>query len=363
VKIIFKTTLICSAISLISCSYLQADKVDYKSAAKPAPPLSIPPDLSQLSKDTRYSIIDGSVSASGYQASQKNAVKAPIAATEIGDVRIERSGNQRWLVVKRPTPKVWDITKEFWLESGFSFALDQRDLGIMETDWAENRAKLSQGTIQSFMSKIFNSISSTAERDKYRTRLETNAAGETEIYISHRGLYEVYTEERSNQTVWQPRAADPELETEFLRRLMLKLGASTEQTKDLGNSVYNKPTAELSVIDGRTVILLEENFDRAWRRVGLSLDRSGFTVEDRDRKQGIYYVRYISPNKEAVAEQGFFGKLFNNDAPKVAAAQKYWISVKAQATKSVVSVLNDQGLPEQSSAGEAIAKLIAQDLK
>ena len=229
-KSILKVTTLGAALALAGCSALESDKVDYRSTSK-GPSLVVPPDLTQLSKDTRYTIVDGGVSASGIKTGPSVSGKSPVAAPSLGDVRIERAGNQRWLVVKRPAEGLWEPVKDFWQENGFLLAMDQSNLGIMETDWAENRAKLPQDFIRNSLGKILDSLYSTAERDKFRTRLETNANGETEIYISHRGVIEVYTAERSENTVWQPRPADPELEAEFLRRLMVQLGSSPEQAK------------------------------------------------------------------------------------------------------------------------------------
>jgi outer membrane protein assembly factor BamC len=364
VKSIIQMTALGTALALAGCSALESDKVDYRSSTVKAPSLVIPPDLTQLSKDTRYTVVDGAVSASGYKPTQAAGAKVPVAATEIGDVRIERVGNQRWLVVKRPSDKLWEPVKDFWQENGFLLAMDQRDLGIMETDWAENRAKIPQDLIRNSLGKLLDSFYSTAERDKFRTRLETNAAGETEIFISHRGVAEVYTKERSDETVWQPRASDPELEAEFLRRLMVSLGSTPEQAKTLvASSGVAKSVASLGTSAGHPVVNIAEGFDRAWRRVGLALDRTGFTVEDRDRKQGIYFVRYVAADTGANTEPGFFGKLFGGSSVKSAEATKFQIAVKSQGEATVVSVLDSKGAPESSASAQRIAKVIAEDIK
>ena len=146
-------------------------------------------------------------------------------------MRIERAGTQRWLVVNRSADELWNPIREFWQENGFLLALDQPNLGIMETDWAENRAKIPQDFIRNALGKVFDSLYSTSERDKFRTRLERTASGGTEIYISHRGMQEVYSTSTKDQTVWQPRAPDPEIEAEFLRRLMVKLGVPQDQAR------------------------------------------------------------------------------------------------------------------------------------
>jgi outer membrane protein assembly factor BamC len=355
-----KLTLLGLAIGLSACTALETDKVDYRSAAK-APTLTVPPDLTQLSKETRYNVVGGAVSASGYQAGQAAANKTGVAAVSVGDVRIERAGNQRWLVVSRPAEKLWDPVKDFWQENGFLLAMDQNTLGIMETDWAENRAKIPQDAIRNLLGKMLDSLYSTPERDKFRTRLERDANGDTEIFISHRGMIEVYTTEAKSQTVWQPRPADPELEAEFLRRLMVKLGVSTEQAKSLVAGSVAKSTASVSTANGRPVLLLEEGFDRAWRRVGLALDRTGFTVEDRDRKQGIYFVRYVAPTSES-SEPGFFSKLFSGSAKGIEAT-KFQIAVQSQGDVTTVSVLDIKGVPETSDSAQRIVKVLADDIK
>ncbi|MDE2417331.1 MAG: outer membrane protein assembly factor BamC [Burkholderiales bacterium] len=355
-----KLGLVGVVVALSACSTLETDKVDYRSTGK-APTLTVPPDLTQLSKDTRYAVVDGGVSAAGSQAAQATAPKTSIAAITLGDVRIERSGNQRWLVVKRPPEKLWEPIKDFWQENGFLLSMDQSNLGIMETDWAENRAKIPQDFIRSSLGKLLDSLYSTAERDKFRTRLERNANGETEIFISHRGVIEVYTSEQQGSTVWQPRPTDPELEAEFLRRLMVKLGISQEESKALVANSVSKSVATVSSINGQPAVLIEENFDRAWRRVGLALDRTGFTVEDRDRKQGLYFVRYVAPGSEN-SEPGFFAKIFKKDT-KVSGPSKYQIAVRSQGDSTVVSVLDAMGSPESSASAQRIVKVIADDIK
>ncbi len=347
-------------LTLGACSVLETDKVDYKSAGK-APSLEVPPDLTQLARDTRYVVPGAAVTASSFQVGQTVSQSTPTAASTVGDVRIERAGTQRWLVINRPADKLWDPVKDFWIENGFLLVMDQANLGIMETDWAENRAKIPQDIIRSTIGKLFDSLYSTGERDKFRTRLERNANGGTEIFISHRGMVEVYNSTAKDQTVWQPRAADPELETEFLRRLMVKLGVSEAQSKALvaAGPVIN--SAQVESVNGQPLVRLNDEFDRAWRRVGLALDRTNFTVEDRDRSKGIYFVRYVAPNSEK-AEPGFFGKLFGAAKP-ANAPQKFRISVLSQGNTSTVSVQNIDGSPAAVADAQRIVKVLADDLK
>jgi outer membrane protein assembly factor BamC len=361
---ISKAALIGISVTLCACSSLEPGKVDYRSAATTkTTKLDVPPDLTQLSKDSRYVVIDGAVSASNANLSgQAQPLNNSLAALTMGDVRIERSGNQRWLVVNRPAEKLWEPVREFWLESGFQLVKDQSELGIMETEWAENRAKIPLDIIRASLGKLLDSLYSTSERDKFRTRLERNLQGETEIFISHRGVEEVYTTASKEHTVWQPRAADAELEAEFLRRLMVKLGLGKESTKTLvAASLPVKTIATITTDNGQPVVRIDEGFERAWRRVGLALDRSGFTVEDRDRKQGVYFVRYVAiPTGNT--EPGFFSKLFSS-SDKTTETLKFRISVRSVAEVTTVSVQNAQGNAETSENAQRIVKVIAEDIK
>ena len=360
-----RLSLLALVTALSACSnLLEGDKIDYKSATK-ASTLDVPPDLTQLSRDTRYTIPGGAVSAAAMQAGQAAAqpsATANAAAIQLGDVRIARDGNQRWLVVDRPADKLWDPVRDFWQENGFNLEQANANVGIMETDWAENRAKLPQDFIRATLGKLLDSVYSTGERDKFRTRLERNASGGTEIYITHRGMVEVYATSTKDTTVWQPRPSDPELETEFLRRLMVKLGVSQEQANAVAAAASPQvQAARIATVNNVPVVQLNEGFDRAWRRVGLALDRTGFTVEDRNRNEGTYFVRYVAPNTDK-KEPGFLGKIFNRSAAATPPL-KFRIVVRSEGEASTVSVLNEAGAPESSANAERIVRVIADDLK
>jgi outer membrane protein assembly factor BamC len=355
------------ALSLAACTTVfEADKVDYKSTKKAAP-LDIPPDLTQLQKDNRYAVPDGRgvATASGFQQ-QRGSVAAPAASGEtIGPVateavRIERAGNQRWLVVKQTPEQLWPQLQQFWTDSGFVLETESPQTGIMETNWNENRAKIPQDIIRRTIGKVFDGAWSTGERDKFRTRLERRPDGATEIFISHRGVEEVLTGAQKESTTWTARPADPELEAEFLGRLIAKLNGTTiKEAATVAGSAA--PAAQHAKLDNGKVTV-DEGFDRAWRRVGLALDRVGFTVEDRDRVQGIYFVRYVDP--DAAKKDGFFSKLFSSE-DKNKEAQRYRVLVSAvpSATTSDITVQSNDGKPETSATGGKILQLLADELK
>lgn len=361
-----------TAIALSACSTtFDGNKVDYKSQGKQTPTLEVPPDLSLLTKNSQASVpVGGSANASALQATAaavSTATANATAANALGDVRVVRDGTQRWLVTERPPEKLWEEIKKFWTDNGLTIIIDQPNLGIMETEWNENRAKLPQDGIRKYLGKVLDGLYSTNERDKYRTRLERLATGGTEIYISHRGMMEDYANNDRTTLVWKPRPSDPELEIEFLKRLMVRLGGAQEAA----NAALDQPKsaaapapvllrANIEQDATQTSLALLDAFDQAWRRVGQSLDRTNFTVEDRDRSKGLYYVRYVEPDAEKNAP-GFFARMFG--AKTKDSLQKYQIMVAADANKTRVRVADTSGKILNTVEAKSILKVLQDDLR
>lgn len=351
-------------------------KVDYKSAGR-LPSLEVPPDLTRPTADDRYVVPDsGRRGAATYSTYTMERELRPQGAVSTGvlpeqsDARVERAGTQRWLVVKGDPTQVWPTVKDFWQEVGFVVNVETPEAGVMETDWNENRAKLRDGFLRGALGKALDSIYSTSERDKYRTRLERGTqAGTTEIYISHRGMEEVYITEGKDQTRWQPRKPDPDLEAEMLRRLMVRFGIQEARAKQQIASAVEAPRASMAS-QSAGILTVNEQFDRAWRRVGLALDRVGFTVEDRDRSKGIYFVRYIDPDADIQTkkdESGVIGrtlgalKFWGNSPAKK--NEQYQIAVRDMKDTSQVNVLSKDGKQEQSATASRILTLLYDQLK
>ena len=351
-------------------SIVSGDKVDYHgTAAEQTAGLEVPPDLTQLSRDSRYlqQAAAGSFSAATFQGSTLKLQSAQtVVPAGTDQLRIERSGNDRWLVTNLTPEQVWPMLKAFWPERGFKLLIDQPDVGVMETEWAENHSKMPQDFIRSTIGMVFESIYDTGERDKFRTRVERTATG-SEIFLSHRGMVEVVTGSQKDSTQWQPRPADPELEAEMLRRLMLKLGAKEEQAQAQITAAGTPKAARARIASApAATIEVDDDFDRAWRRVGIALDRSNFTVEDRDRAQGVYFVRYTENADNKEDDPGFFSKLLlgsSKDKTNAKSLSRYRVQVKGSGSSSIVTILNAQGAVDTGATAAHIATLLVQDLK
>jgi outer membrane protein assembly factor BamC len=350
-------------------------QIEYKSAGK-LPPLDVPPDLTAPAREGHYQAPDaarGAATLSDYQAGRAQQAPVDAGGTTVlptpKGMRVVRAGSQRWLVVDQPPDKLWPVVKSFWQENGLLIAREIPEAGVMETDWAENRAKIPDSWVRRTLGSLIEPLHSSGERDKYRTRLERMPEGGTEIYISHRGLEEVYvgegTQDRT-QTAWQPRPGDPGLEAEFLRRLMVRLG--TPEGEARASVVGAQPAAQRATLrkglDGAELLEVLEPFDRAWRRVGLALDRVGFTVEDRDRQKGVYFVRYADPLADVKQAPGLLGRLafWRDDGPKVKAEQ-YRVAILPDQEVSRVQVLDKDGAAEKSPTASRILALLHEQLK
>jgi len=350
-------------------------KIDYKSS-QTLPPLEVPPDLNQVSTTGGTSVPGirpgdgGPKTYSAYEQVQavppagQVATRSQVLPTA-ENARIERAGTQRWLVVKGDPDQLWSPIRNFFLSTGLVMTVDNPTTGIMETDWAENYANI--GTAwQKFQRKYLGGLFSTGTRDKFRIRMERGSEpGTTEIYVSHRAMVEVVassTAEGIKEYTWQPAPSDPNLESEMLRLLMVHLGAPEEvATKVAAEAKKTKERAVLVAAGGAPAkLMMDEDFNRAWQRVGLSLDRIGFTVEDRDRSNGVYYVRFVDDAK-AAKKKGFFGRIFSTNSQT--RSEQYQVKVASEGTQSVVIVNDKDGTPDKSETGKKILTLLHEQLK
>ena len=370
--VLLRVLCLTAAFALTACGSFEVPtkKVEYKSAGRLAP-LDVPPDLTRPSTDDRFVVPDGRGGAATFSAYQKDREgrAEPGSSTVLpqqDNVRIERAGTQRWLVVKGEPEQVWPVVREFWQETGFIVNAENPETGVMETDWAENRARIPDGAVRNTLGKLLDQVYSTGERDKFRTRLERGAQpGTTEIYVSHRGMEEVYTNRELDQTKWQPRPPSPELEADMLRRLLVRLGVQEERAKTVLATAQAPARAVLQKGGDGAALSLNEQFDRAWRRVGLALDRVGFTVEDRDRSKGIYFVRYIDPeiDNKGADSKGLLSRFKFWGSSEKQKQEQYRVLVRDAGERAEVNVLNKEGVREQSATANRILTLLYEQLK
>jgi outer membrane protein assembly factor BamC len=359
-----------TALLVAGCGSLGGDTIDYRGTVVRAKPLDVPPDLTQLARDSRYQTQDGVVSAAASNVPTASGAPAAVALGAVANMRIERSGQQRWLVVPTAPEQLWPQLRAFWEARGFQIAMEDAKAGVIETNWSENRGKLPNDVVRNLLGRLAGNLFDTGERDQFRTRLERTEAGgkvSTEVFISHRGIEEAVLSPTGarddNTTRWRLRPSDPQLEAEMLARLMVSLGGPQDvaAARTTVAAAPEAPARARLVVDG-AAIEVDEPFDRAWRRVGLALDRGGFTVEDRDRSLGLYYVRYIDPKSLGKEEPGFWSKLFGNtDNPLE--VRRFRVAVRANGPQTVVAIMNSAGAADTGENGKRVAAQLLAELR
>ena len=299
--------------SLVACDSIPFinNTSDYKGAGR-SRPLEVPPDLTASPVSDAYSI-PGSTNYSSYsQAQEGQEVGVEKVLVTPDGVRLEKAGAQRWLVVNSPAEKVWPVILEFWTDQGFAVRSENAQLGVMETEWIDTEAikKDETGNLGDRFDKMLDKLSGYADKKKFRTRIDRgNEVNTTEIYMTHRSVSgapddgknrvrtnmgEIETGYKlEGKTAVAEDVREAELDAELLRRLMVKLGVAEQKSKEIiAQGVTLKRAEVIKEADGSATLKLNDPFDRAWRRVGLALDRVGFVIEDKDRSNGIFFVRY-----------------------------------------------------------------------
>jgi outer membrane protein assembly factor BamC len=373
------------------CGTSSSDAINYKSdgRAKEAS-LAVPPNFLDEASDQRsLAPQGGQATLSGLQQVQQAAPSLPTVVPPVSGMHIQRDGAERWLVIDGKTPdQVWPQIRRFWQEQGFLLVVDSRDKGVMETDWNETHPQISDGLIRDTLSKATGNSYVTAERNKYRTRLEAAPNGGTYVFVSQKGMREALTGVNNDSSQWQARPNDPALENEYLRRLMSSLGntdsgaapgvalaaapagassakpdakAAAVAAQNIANSNNGRLGSDRAPEASSSEMMLPEAYDRAWLRVGIALDRANFTVDDRDRAKGVYYVRYVDPNDKTSAEQGFWSQVFHGRKEMV--AKQYQVNVRAVTEQQTrVAIVDDKGQPDASPQARQIMALLADQI-
>ena len=308
-----KTVFIVLLTALVaSCSSVTGGrKVDYKTAAV-TDTLEVPPDLTSLPESRANS---GITTYTGYAAAQN--IEQPSSGAVLptfAKVEVKREAGERWLLIHETPDKVWPRLREFVFSMGLSISRENRATGMIETNWAENRAARARG---GFFSSLFNWFRDTGVRDRYRIRIEKAPGSQnTEVYLTHQGLIEVVASgggENIVQTMWQPSGTDKELEREMLRLLMLHLGVEDAKARGMLTGGLGQARASLE-FDENDIADLRTNdpFSSAWRRVGKALDRMGVETKEKDRNKGIYTIAVSKP-EDKDKKPGLFARMMGKE--------------------------------------------------
>lgn len=334
--------------ALAACSNSKKEDQPYLHAKAP-PPLEVPPGLAMPKQDADTALPELPPTAptaevgitppnllKQAQAPAPEETTPPAAVT----LHIEQQGAQRWLVVPAPADQVWRRVKGFLVEQGFTLAQADEKTGTLETDWRDEpqAAQKNEG----------NAASKRGLKDKFTLHVAAGrVSGSSEVTVAHLGLQRIVAKGKAQ---WQPRAADPTLAAALLD----KLQAYFQEKQDTSAADADMPAVRATVTTdsttGVSTLSLKEDFDRAWQRIGATLRRSGFVIEDRNRSEGVYLVRLGEAFKDA--KPGLVSQLLGGDDNE--SDKRYRIHVKDQGDKSTVRVEHPGGAPVHTGIGVRI---------
>lgn len=346
-------------------------------SSRSAPPLEVPPDLTSSTMRDSLQIPGVDPTYSQYADDEGSATTqtGPEVLPKIENARIERSGDQRWLVVAMKPDEIWPGLRDFWTAQGFALESEEPDIGVMETEWAARHEPLPAGAIKRALLRVGDALYGVDFRDRYRTRIERGTEpGTVEIYISHQGAEQEVVGDKTNREgigtrVWQPRPNDPGLEAEMLTRLMVFLGVDEQQASTtVAASARPDPRARLVREDGGdAALVLDAGFSQAWRRTGLALDRAGFTVEDRDRSRGLFFLRYAASDDDSRREDaGWLSalKFWGNDDGAEQDEQDYIVRVIGETgDTSRVVIVDSEGARVEGPGATRILTVLQEQLR
>ena len=369
---------------LSACSSVNMDKVlpdkhvEYKREKVADRSLEIPPDLTSDRIENRIAGLgspDGAATSYTEYTVKRQGQTAGAGMTstgvlpEIKGVSVVREDQDRWLRIDAPVESVWPSVVSFWQEMGILLEVQDPTVGVMTTGWVENVADIKSDFITDYIRGVFSGLYDAGTRDKFRIRLERDDNDQgTELYMTHFGMQQsiaTTTSGDTEQEVWNVRPRDVQLEAEMLRRLMVHLGVSEAESRAELAAQEQRGVARSQIIKGRdgVSLLIEEPFSRAWRLGGLALDRVGFAVEDRNRSQGIYYVRYNDPTA-GTDEGGWLSSLaFWKGDKDIDKQSRYQVQLTADELGTRVVVNDEQGQRSNSDTALRILTLIQEQIK
>jgi outer membrane protein assembly factor BamC len=380
-----------AALAVAGCSSMSADKVlpdrkvEYQKSRQAERDLEVPPDLTSGAIASGEYLPDaGTPAVTTFSEFATEQAGGPAAVTTRGvlpenpNAELRRDGQQRWLLIDAGVDAVWGSVVDFWRENGILLMEQDPVAGTMRTTWIENRAEIQSDFITNFLRSALDSVYSTGTRDQFRVRLERGAReGSTELYLSHYRMEERLVSQTGatdvDRHIWVPKGTDPELEAIMLQRILVHMGIAAERAERLAQEetaaaggAATQRRSELITGRGAPRLVVNDDFARAWRLVGIALDRVGFSVEDRDRTKGHYYVRYNDPSREqADQEEGLLSKLafWSDDDKTVDSGSRYVIALRETGATTETTVLNEQGQTEQSDTARRILTLIYEQIR
>ena len=329
--------------------------------------LELPPDLAGVQVESKFEL---PAAISGDNETAKD--KIPVLA-KVQSVQLEGSGDLYWLQVDESVDNLYQLVKNFWASEGYRLNVDEPVIGIMQTEWIY-KSEGGEEESSSWFGQLFTTEDLAATQDQYKTRIERSETNNlNRIYIAHRGTEFKYVlnegaarKEAINDSEWNFRQPEPELEIEMLARLMIYLGLQQDDVEQQRGSVkLFKPRASLYVDadEGSPYLILNDVYQIAWNRVFHQLERMNFEIIDSEFKsglsgEGVIYVN--APTVDIETSEGFF----NFQSEEKEGPMRFTLVFSEETNQSTRLIIEDEtGEFDTSPAGSQFLNPLYQKIK
>jgi outer membrane protein assembly factor BamC len=271
-------------------------RTEYKKS-EALPDLEVPPDLTSASENTSMSVPgEGQATLSEYKKEQTQRREQtqnrgqPTPQPEPGMAPVVAAAvpaENQWVAVRGSTMDIWPELRRFLADKGYSFDLDDAELGILGTNWS-------------------GPLSSDGSSYRNRYKVFTEAGAEPDIVV----LYVTCERQEQIGNDWLDRDEDIMAGRLMVGELNLHFNNSAMQVTP---ALTPAATARRDVArledsgDGKLILVIPEEFTYAWKQAGSALQQSGLLINRMDRDRGIYTVAYVETG--AKKKKGWISKL------------------------------------------------------
>jgi outer membrane protein assembly factor BamC len=231
------------------------------------------------------------------------------------DVRIQRLGDRRWLVIPEPPTVVWPKVRQFLAENGIDLEWEAPSQGRLDTRWLEVRNQAYRDVVRQVIRDGKESAQLTGGEDRLRLRVEPGLRERaSEVHIRYENTGFATPGPSGLVDLRETPSHISQVEHDALNELGAYIAARVTETTvsmvalDIGAGVKSYLDIDAN---GDPLLRLVLDYERAWATVGQSLSRADIDVIDSDERAGIFTISVPQDLNVEAGEPGLIRRMFS----------------------------------------------------
>ena len=269
----------------------------------------LPNDLDTIMIENHYPVEIGETLSNDEKVPKPRQI---FASSGNSSVQLRRLGELMWIYVETLPSTSWPITKSYWNTSSYETISANPQSGEIIINFDEG----------SFLNmKIEHGIKEAS----------------TEIFLTQ-------IDKSSNEII-----SNPDLIQSELSSLVSYFADTVDQftgTSLAAQNLNDLKKTRIFVENGRTVIELDLNFDRAWSSVTKAMDAAEIFANDKDRSNGIFYVSYEEEDNRGFLS--FLNPRKNEDKKVLSDDAQFEVRIIEKNNKTYVIAYSKDGKLDES---------------